>query len=113
MSKMVKAIVWSNTSYGTGLTGSFQTDSNPVVLFFAGSAWSRSSDSTLSVNLLIDENIVATLNGFTNEASSHKSLVPAIVEVTLEAGSHTATLSTSGTTTIDLNDYFTLEVTHK
>jgi hypothetical protein len=110
---MVKAIVWSGTSYGTGLTGSFQTNGQPVVLFFAGSAWSTSAGSTLRVNLLIDGNIVATLNGTTNEATSHKSLVPVVVEVPLKAGTHTATLSTSGSTTIDLNDYFTLEVTHK
>jgi hypothetical protein len=110
---MVKEIVWSGTSYGTGLTGSFQTKGKSVVLFFAGSAWSTSAGSTLGVNLLIDGNIVATLNGVTNEATSHKALVPVVVEVSLASGEHKATLSTSSTTTIDLNDYFTLEVTHK
>jgi len=108
-----KTIVWSSQSYGTGLAGSFTANGGSVRVFFAGSAYSRSASATLAVNLVIDNNVQMTLNGYTNEANSHKSLVPAIAELSLGSGSHNVSLSTSGSTVIDLNDYFTLEVSSK
>jgi hypothetical protein len=104
-------IVWTSTQYtALGNNNTFYTNGGGVTLSFAGSGWSTSTDSYIGVNLLIDGNTVATLNGFTNEAGSHKALVPGSVYTTLSAGQHTATVSPAGSTQIDVNDYFSLVV---
>jgi len=105
-------IVWSGTSLDAlNTNNTFYTNGGEVTLSFAGSAYSTTANSSLGVNLQIDGNTVVTLSGFTNEAQSHKSLVPCSVSTTLSAGQHTATLSQDGLTQIDLNDYFSLIVT--
>lgn len=102
-------IVWSSTSYGSGLSGSFTTDGESVTLIFAGSAWATDT-GTMQVNLLINGSPVLTLNGCTNEIESHKALVPAVTNLALKAGTYTATISFASPTVVDLNDYFTLVV---
>lgn len=107
-------IVWNNTQYPTpgSLSGTFYSNGGAAVLTFAGSAWSSVSNAAIGVNLLIDGNVVATLNGFTNEANSHKALVPAPFVVDLAAGQHTATIAAAySNTNVDGNDFFTLVMT--
>ncbi len=106
-------IVWNNTQYPTPgpLTGTFYSNGGTVVLTFAGSAWSNVANSGIGVNLLIDGNAVATLDGYTNEANSHKALVPAPFVVDLSAGQHTATIAPAySNASVDGNDFFTLVV---
>lgn len=78
---------------------------------FAGSGW-RGSAGKVSVDLLMDGTVIATASVFTNEASSHKSLVPVAVLIPAAAGQHTFTVApTPGSgTNIDQNDYFTVTV---
>ncbi|HEX8399303.1 MAG TPA: hypothetical protein VF644_17845 [Pyrinomonadaceae bacterium] len=80
-----------------------------VVFYVAGSAWSASAGSPISIFLTLDGKPIGTISGFTNEPSSHKTLVPAFFPATLTAGQHTVGLAvqTSGTMT-DYNDNFSV-----
>ena len=77
---------------------------------FAGSGW-RTSGGKISVDLLMDGNVIATASVVTNEANSHKSLVPVTVLVSMAPGPHTFSVAPSSSATkIDSNDYFTVTV---
>ncbi|MEU4341014.1 H-type lectin domain-containing protein [Nocardia sp. NPDC023852] len=78
---------------------------------FSGSAW-RGNAGKVSVDLLMDGTVIATASVYTNEASSHKALVPVAVLIPAAAGQHTFTVApTPGSgTNIDQNDYFTVTV---
>jgi hypothetical protein len=108
----IMVIVWSNASYsGSDFSGTFYSNGGSVLVNLTGSAYSTSASSSVVVNLSIDGNPVGAINGFTNEAQSHKTLVPAVFSLQLSAGEHTATISVASPTMIDYNDYFTLVVT--
>jgi hypothetical protein len=79
-----------------------------VVFFVSGSAWSNSA-SAISITLYLDGQAIGTISGFTNEPSSHKTLVPAFFPATLTAGEHevSLTVQSSGTVT-DYNDNFSV-----
>lgn len=78
---------------------------------FAGSGW-RGAAGKISVDLLMDGAVIATASVYTNEASSHKALVPVAIVIPAAAGQHTFTVApTPGSgTNIDQNDYFTVTV---
>jgi len=105
--------VWNDSpSPGGNLSGNFTTNGGYVQIFFAGSAFSAPSGGMVGVNLLIDNNLATTARVYTNEPSSHKSLVPVSIVMKLPAGTHSATITLLNTQThIDLNDLFTLVVT--
>lgn len=78
---------------------------------FAGSGW-RASGGKISVDLLMDNNVIATASVLTNEANSHKALVPVTVLIPVAPGPHTFSVAPSSSATkIDANDYFTVTVT--
>ena len=60
----------------------------------------------------IDSVVVATSNGFTNEANSHKAFPPTFTVVTsVTAGSHTLDLVPRDAFTVtDFNDFFNVAV---
>ncbi|WP_280262716.1 H-type lectin domain-containing protein [Nocardia abscessus] len=78
---------------------------------FSGSGW-RGSAGKISVDLLMDGTVIATASVYTNEATSHKALVPVAIVIPAAAGQHTFTVApTPGSgTNIDQNDYFTVTV---
>lgn len=78
---------------------------------FAGSGW-RTSAGKISVDLLMDSNVIATASVLTNEANSHKALVPVEVLISAAPGPHTFSVAPSSSATkVDQNDYFTVTVT--
>ena len=82
-----------------------------VIFYVSGSAWSQTAGSLLSITLYLDGQAIGTISAFTNEAASHKTLVPAFFPATLTAGGHKIGLAvqSSGTTTVtDLNDNFSV-----
>lgn len=111
---MIITNVWNNTpASNTGaLSGSFTTNGGFVQIFFTGSAWSGAGAAMVGANLIIDGNVVTSAKVFTNEPTSHKSLVPTSLIKGLAVGSHTVTIAFATTQTrVDQNDLFTLIVT--
>ncbi|WP_067540940.1 hypothetical protein [Nocardia crassostreae] len=92
------------------VTATMTTDGGKLAIQFCGSAWSNSGGK-ISVNLLMDGNVIATASAFTNEPRSHKALVPVTVVVAATAGTHTFTVAAVSGTNVDLNDYFTITAT--
>ena len=89
----------------------FTSDGGKLLVQFAGSGW-RGSVGKISVDLLMDGNVIATASVFTNEVNSHKALVPVAVLISAAAGPHTFSVApSSGSTKIDQNDYFTVTAT--
>ncbi len=87
-------------------SAAFTTSGGTLMITASASGFSTSVNATLTVNVQLDAGTVATLNFFTNEASSHKPLVPATVFVSgVAPGSHTVALSAGAGTLTDFNDY--------
>lgn len=106
---MIVQPVVNNAAFPFSAT--FTSNGGKLLVEFAGSAW-RSSGGKVSVNLLMDGNVIATASVLTNEPNSHKALVPVAVLVSAAAGSHTLTVKpSSGATNVDSNDFFTVTVT--
>jgi hypothetical protein len=106
--------VWNTTaaSAAGALSGSFTTNGGTVQLEFTGSAWSGSGPAIVGVNLIVDTVNVGTARVFTNEQSSHKTLVPLSTVLRLAPGPHAVSIQASTPPTrIDGNDFFTLVVT--
>jgi hypothetical protein len=80
-----------------------------VIFYVAGSAWSESAGSAISITLYLDDQAIGTISGFTNEPTSHKTLVPAFFPANLTFGDHEVRLEvqSSGTVT-DYNDNFSV-----
>ena len=92
-------------------SATFTSNGGKHLVKFAGSGW-RSSGGKISVDLLMDNNIVATASVVTNEANSHKALVPVAVLISVAPGPHTFSVAPSSSATkLDQSDYFTVTVT--
>lgn len=79
----------------------------PVVFYLSGSAWSTISGTNMSVSLSLDGAVIGSASVCSNEAVSHKALVPVFIPVDLEGMDHVLTLEvTSSDTVTDLNDNF-------
>ncbi len=105
---MLVTPVVNNAAYPFNAT--FTSQGGKLSIQFAGSAWS-SSGGKISMDLLMDGNVVAAASVFTNEANSHKALVPVSVLISAAAGSHTFSVAPSSGTRVDSNDFFTVTVT--
>lgn len=80
-----------------------------VVFYVSGSAWSAAAGSPISITLYLDGQAIGTISGFTNEPSSHKTLVPAFFPATLTFGEHKVYLEAGNNKTVtDLNDNFSV-----
>ena len=84
----------------------------PVVLTLAGSVWAETANTMIGITLLIDgepTNIDATI--YSNGASTHRAVVPAIVPYTFDTPEHTFSLEPLNSQTVsDLNDSYLLAV---
>ncbi|MGH8902853.1 MAG: hypothetical protein ACRDYA_14575 [Egibacteraceae bacterium] len=89
----------------------YTSQGGPLLIQFAGSAWAKAV-GIISVNLTLDGATVATAKVYTNEATSHKALVPAAVfTCSIKPGPHKfAVAAGDGNTNIDHNDFFTITV---
>ncbi|WP_326579913.1 H-type lectin domain-containing protein [Streptomyces sp. NBC_00481] len=106
---MIVSPVVNNAPYP--FTATATSNGGKLLVQFSGSAW-RGTPGKVSVDLLMDGAVVATASVYTNEASSHKALVPVAVLIPAAAGPHTFTARPSGASTrLDANDYFTVTVT--
>lgn len=77
-----------------------------VIFYLSGSAWSQSAGS-LVIQLLLDGKVIGEMNGFTNEPTSHKTLVPVFIPTTLTYDNHTVEIQVGNSQTVtDLNDNF-------
>jgi hypothetical protein len=91
-------------------TATFTSKGGKHAVKFAGSGW-RTTGGKISVDLLMDGNVIATASTFTNEVNSHKALVPVTVLISMTPGPRTFSAAPSSSATkIDSNDYFTVTV---
>ncbi len=61
----------------------------------------------IGINVLLDGQSIGSSTVWTNEASSHKALVPVFIPTTLDYENHTLTLEVlNNNTNTDLNDNF-------
>lgn len=89
------------------LSATFKARGDGDVFFYvSGSAWSDVA-STLHIQLLLDGTPIGDSKAFTNEPTSHKTLVPVFIPSSLTYDTHTITLEAmNNTTNTDLNDNF-------
>jgi hypothetical protein len=89
------------------LSNTFKAPGDGDVFFYlSGSAWS-STNASLSIQLLLDGNVIGETIGCTNELSSHKTLVPVFIGANLTYDTHTIEIQAgNSTTTTDINDNF-------
>jgi hypothetical protein len=81
----------------------------PACVVAAGSVWSTAANEMVGIEVSIDGKPVGSASVFSNLQSTHRSVVPSYIPVTLAFGQHTLVLSasTKGTVT-DHNDFFTV-----
>jgi hypothetical protein len=92
--------------------GNFTSQGGILYMTVSGSAWSKSASTTISVAVSVDGKLMGTAQVFTNEASSHKALVPLALHLQqLAAGQHTVSLAAGAGTITDQNDFFDVTVT--
>ena len=92
------------------LVGNFTAEGDGnAILYVSGSAWSETPQSPITIAVFVDSAQIGTISCFTNEATSHKTLVPAFFPITLTQGQHVIELTTAldgGITVTDENDNF-------
>ncbi len=79
-----------------------------VIFYVSGSAWSESAGSAISITLYLDGQAIGTISAYTNEPTSHKTLVPVFFPATLTFGDHKIGLAVEGGTVTDYNDNFSV-----
>lgn len=105
--KVTKAIAYG----GAALTrnGSFVLDNaNSTLFIHAAASGYRGNTGLMGVFVQVDGVTRGTLRGYTNEASSHKTLIPDIIILpggTLSAGNHSVSLVAEAGTNTDANDF--------
>ena len=88
-----------------------ETDNLPQVFYVGGSAYNASGPGLVGVQLLIDGNLIDTVQVWVNEKSSHRALVGKMIPVpALSLGNHKITLQAAPGTSTDDNDLFALAV---
>lgn len=93
------------------LNGSVTTGGGRLLLTISGSGYRQETPGTLGIDVTIDGTPMGSINAYTNEILSHKTL-PArtLVIEGLIAGTHTVTLVAQADTMTDANDYFNVTV---
>ena len=78
-----------------------------MVLFVSGSAWTQEAGNWIGIDVQVDGQSIGMASVYTNEATSHRALIPILLPVTVSGGSHTITFNPlNGYTIADENDYF-------
>lgn len=87
--------------------GSFSCSAGSTILLHATATAYRGAAGLMQINVLVDGVVRDAMYGYTNEASSHKTLNPVTLVLTgLAAGNHTVQLAiASGSATTDQNDF--------
>lgn len=89
------------------ISGNFNTEGDgPVVFYLSGSAWSGSSGAKIGFSFSIDGQLVGVCTAYTNEATSHKTLIPVMIPWDLSYGSHSFSVTALAGTNTDVNDEF-------
>lgn len=92
--------------------GTFTSQGGILYMTVSGSAWSPTINTKVSVVVSVDGEQVGTAQVFTNEAASHKALIPLSLQLPqLAAGTHTVSLAAGPGTNADGNDFFDVPVT--
>jgi hypothetical protein len=92
------------------VTATFDAEGDePVYLEVNGSVWSQETDNLLGIAIELDGQQIGKAQIFSNASATHRAVVPAYIQIQLEAGTHTLTLSAlGGTSTVsDYNDFYT------
>jgi hypothetical protein len=91
-------------------SGTFSSSGGVLLVLASASAFNQAAGGTMHVDVTLDGNVVGALQGFTNEASSHKALTSNPIVLTgIAAGKHTVALSLAKGDT-DGNDYSAVTV---
>lgn len=80
----------------------------PMYLEVNGSVWTQAVNQMIGIAIEIDGQAVGSAQIFSNLNATHRAVAPAYIEVQLDEGQHTITLSPNGSYTVsDLNDFYT------
>jgi len=80
----------------------------PVYVEVNGSVWSTTPNTMIGILVEVDGIAVGKALIYSNQASTHRTVVPSYGQVQLGPGQHAITLSpVTGTTTSDGNDSYT------
>lgn len=80
----------------------------PVYLEVNGSVWSTTPNTLIGILVEVDGSVAGKALIFSNEPSTHRTVVPSYGQVQLGFGQHTIVLSpVTPTTTSDNNDFYT------
>jgi hypothetical protein len=91
-------------AFDKSLSATFSTGGGTLVVMASGSG-RRGTVGTVGMNVLIDNNTVASPATWSNEVDSHKSFVAVFTVVrNIASGSHTLSLNPFPKTTVDVND---------
>jgi hypothetical protein len=94
------------------VSGLFTSAGGRLIITVSGSAFRTAIGSgTLGFDVAIDGIKIGSINGFTNEPQSHRTLpTRTFVVQTVGAGNHTISLAVQLDTVTDANDYFNITV---
>ena len=94
------------------VTGMFTSMGGRLLVTISGSCFRTAVGSgTLGLDVAIDGTKVGSINGFTNEPQSHRTLpTRTFVLQTVPAGNHNISLAVQPDTVTDTNDYFNVTV---
>ena len=81
---------------------------SPMYIEVQGSVWTTTANQMIGIDIALDGQVIGTATIFSNTASTHRTVVPAYVQVKLTQGQHKLTLSakSGSTTTSDFNDNY-------
>lgn len=90
----------------------FNAEGDGVVVFYlAATAYSTTAGNLLTVELVVDGEVIGAASTYTNEAESHKAILPIFIPYPLTAGTHIISLQVNGENVVaDGNDYFNVTV---
>jgi len=80
---------------------------SPMYVEVNGSVWTQTANVMIGIDIQIDGQAVGKAQIFSNAQSTHRTVVPAYVQVKLAQGQHKITLAASANTVSDFNDRFT------
>jgi len=100
-----KPIKYARSGYPRN--GTFVSKGGKLLIFASGTAYSKSKDTLMVINIYLDEHIIGSLQSLTNEGYSHKTLTSDIIVLTgIKPGSHIIEMKFSNPTKLfaDKND---------
>jgi len=78
--------------------GNFVSKGGKLLIFASGTAYTRSKDTMMEINIYLDEHIIGSLQSLSNEGYSHKTLTSDIIVLTgIKPGSHIIEMKLSST----------------